>query len=78
MQPQQGWFNFLWLDFVGVALGLYAINAGLTGELKTYGRPGRPSTWGHLRTTWSRIAMSLSGLIVLALVTVDLRHKFHP
>jgi len=62
--------------FHWVALGLWAVNAAITGELRTSGRGGGSSVWYRLQTIWSRISFALLGLAILAAVTIDLRRKF--
>jgi hypothetical protein len=73
---QQNWLNFVWRDVIGIALGLYAVNAAISGQLKTYGRGGGSLTWARLTPLWSRILAAVVGLGVLAIVTYDLLHKF--
>jgi len=73
---QQNWLNFVWRDLIGIALGLYAVNAAISGQLRTYGRGGGSLTWGRLTPLWSRILSAFVGLSLLAIVTYDLLRKF--
>ena len=70
------WFTFIFPDFIGLALGLWAVNAAITGKLVTAGRGGGSSVWYRLQTVWSRVGFAVLGLAILAAVTIDLRRKF--
>ncbi len=75
---QRDWLTFIWRDLIGIALGLYAVNAAISGQLKTYGRGGAAFTWARLTPLWTRLVAAVIGLATLAIVTIDLLHKFHP
>jgi hypothetical protein len=66
----------IWPDFIAIAIGLYAVNSAISGELRSYRRGGRRKTFYKFRTFWERFAALAIGLAVLAGVVVDLRRKF--
>jgi hypothetical protein len=67
--------DLIWVDLLAVAVGLYAVNSSLSGELRAYGIGGR-SAFYRLRGTLPRIICALIGLLILAWVVFDLRRKF--
>jgi len=69
-------FELIWPDIIGVALGLYAVNSAISGELCTYGRGGGHLKFYRLRSVAGRVACAALGLGILGIVVIDLRHKF--
>lgn len=69
------WFGFIFPDFVGLAVGPWAVNAAITGELGTGGCGGSSSVWYRLQTVWTRIGFAVLGVTILAAVTIDLRRR---
>lgn len=69
-------FTLIWRDILAVALGLYAVNSAISGELRTHGRGGGHRAFLRLKNVASRIACAVAGLIILACVVLDLRRKF--
>ena len=69
-------FELVWPDILAVALGLYAINSAIHGELRTYRRCGGHLTFYRFHSAISRLGCALVGLVILSWVVVDLRRKF--
>jgi hypothetical protein len=70
-----GFLAQIWIDVLAVALGLYAVNSSLNGELRAYGIAGRAAFY-RLRGGLSRLVCALIGLLIMGWVVVDLRRKF--
>jgi len=69
-------FQLIWPDLLAIALGLYAVNSAIYGELRTFGRGGGHNVLFRLRTMPFRASIAVIGLVILAGVVLDLRRKF--
>ena len=67
--------ELIWVDLLAVAVGLYAVNSSLNGEMRAYGIAGRVAFY-RLRGALRRFGCALLGFLILAWVVIDLRRKF--
>lgn len=68
--------NRIWIDLIGMIVGLQGINIAITGRIYSGGRGGGLKQIGSVKSAAGRSILAVLGLAILVWVVYDLRQEF--